>query len=511
MPLAASSRGIAAWPGPTGETVATGFSDAVACGPLYFGEANDRAVVSNDPHFVAVALGLEDLSEVGAYELLTYNHALGSETTIDGVARLFPGERVDLRVESDGEIRLTRGGSNPIRYRNRDLGDEQHMTEAYRALVEGVRRNHVLSDQYETASLGISGGLDSRLTLAAVAEALGTNASALTLDLSDGREAAFARDVALRLGFRHEVVSLGFGGPESLRAGWLLSGGQVSAHKAAEDLLHYRAAGATGDEQRLIVGAWPGDCLIGSYVPIARNMITPRRLRAGVRVWARNRGRQWISAEAGEMKGPTVRAIIRRSRNRLRDAVLASDGGTAAQKISYWAMYRRQPTFSYIAPSVLTTHILSITPVLAPGYLDRLMELSALDIVGKNYYRRLIHANAPTLRDIPTAATGAPISTARVVPSWLPSAYDLFALAPPLVRNWARKVYRLFVTTNPTSGAHWRSVLLGEFGSTRDLKFGNAVFNFARASDTQVLGNALALWWTRRYLAAAKVELQERP
>ncbi len=496
--------GVAVWVGDGGGAVVRGFSDRVACGPLYFGEKDGRAVVSNDPQFVGIALGVGRLSEVGAYELLTYNHSLGSETTIEGVFRLFPGEKVDFVVDGRRSIRASVEGSNPIRYRTREMGDDEHMVETYKVLVDGVRHNKVLSDNRDTSSLGISGGLDSRLTLAAVAEALGANGRALTLDLSDERETSIGGEVARILGFEHETVSLERSGVETLRAGWLLTGGQVSAHAAAGNVLFYEVAGAPETQPCVIVGAWPGDCLIGSYVPIARSMIKRRWTTIGVRAWSRNRGRQWISTEAGEFRGRAVRALIRQSRARLRLSVMASSGSTAAQKISHWAMFRRQPAFSYVAPSVLCSDVLSVTPVLAPKYLDHLMELGAEDILGKNYYRRLLYSQIPALRDVPLAVTGEPVSIARKRPGLVPTAFDLFAVAPPLLRNWARLLYRRVVVGETALTAHWSSLLIHEFGSVRKLEFGNVTFDFSKARDTQVLGNALSLWWTQLYLAEAK-------
>ena len=229
--------------------------------------------------------------------------------------------------------------------------------------------------------------------------------------------------------------------PSDLRDGWALTGGQVSPIAAAGNLPIYNSMRRRRNEPVTVWGAWPGDCLAGSYVPPARGVVDPAQQTRIVRKWARVR-LQNAHATAGAISvdGQNARTLVGNAVNRLSAAVDCSVGPTAAEAISHWAMYRRQPAFSYISPARLSRDVLEVTPVLSPAYLSDLLSLSGPEIYDKNFYRYLIYESLPDLRHINYHNTGQPITPSWSSPSrfprssqearwWLPA-----AMTTPLTR-----------------------------------------------------------------------------
>lgn len=492
---------------PSGLCRISGITDPAGSWPLYYGQREGLIVISNDPHFVGLALGLVELSAQVAFELFSYAHSLGHETTISGVDRLLPGERVSvglsdpLRGAPVLEVtgRRTYVYSKPV---DTPRDTEKKALEALRSAVHSIPP--LRSSGYESATLQLSGGLDSRLTVAVLAEEFSGRPDVVTLDLSDEFEIDVAAEVATRLGFPHRVVQLAETDVDTLRAGWLLTGGQVSPYAAAGNILSYETARAADNGRVALVGAWPGDCLIGSYVPLVPGMSSRLLARFVVADWAVKRGKR-LSDLGGGMEGKRARAIRRRAVRRLRRAALAGSGSTPAQIISYWGMFMRQPTFSYVSPAMLTAHVLPVTPVLARPYVESLLRLNAAQISGKNFYRSMIVNGFPRLSDVPNASTRRPVTAEIMRASWRPeSLEDLYMRMPKFVQTLAHyTIGRLRKTHRETGGSvehvHWAKVLdapewpqVVHIGETRYVAYAD--------SDPHVRAVALGLHWTEEYL-----------
>ncbi|MCB2413602.1 hypothetical protein LGT39_12185, partial [Demequina sp. TTPB684] len=443
------------------------FADPAASWPVYYARRGEVAVVSNDPQFVALVLGLTELSEQGVYELLAYHHSLGVETTIAGVKRLFPGDRLRVEATTAGVVETAIEHRRVYAYTRMGTPSEVIERDALDALRRGVAEIRPLSSgRFADATVQLSGGLDSRLTAAVLADVFPERPVVVTLDLSKNDELEVAREVATRLGYPHRVETLSTTDLTTMRQGWFLTGGQVSPYAAAGNILSYETAHRGANGQVLLVGAWPGDCLIGSYIPIVPGM-TSRALRHVMVVdWGNKRGRRRAEL-AGTVTGPAASRVERAARRRLRRRLSEGSGSTAAQMISYWAMFSRQPAFSYIAPAMLTSHVLPVTPVLAKPYVEQLLRLSGNQIVGKNWYRAMISHGFPALEGIRNASTARPVTDEVVKATWKPSSLDdLYMRLPEIVQRAAHatvgRLRRRVTTANDSAEEeHWSTVLAG--------------------------------------------------
>lgn len=483
-------------------------TDSAGSWPVYWGADAHVVVVSDDPQFVAIALGVTDLDHQAAYELAAYHHVLGSGSTFPGVHRLAPGQRLHARRDAGGRLTAAVDGGSPYRYAESTASPDEVIERAWSGLRAGVRANPALQAQLGDATLQISGGLDSRLTLGVIADVFDERPRAVTLDLSDSAETDIAKTVSERLGFPHELAPLDSTDLATLRSGWLLTGGQVSPYAAAGNLLSYSTATTSADGSILLIGGWPGDCLIGSYITRQPGAVSRLTRPWFTSDWQTKRAPRWPQRGIA-FTGSKARAYRRRAAVALREQLRAGSGRSAAQRISYWAMFSRQPAFSYLSPAVLSSRVLAVTPLLSSPYIRELMTLRGIDIYAKNFYRRLILRKLPTLADVPYAATGKPIDDEQLHPPKFPrSVGQAYVWLPAVVQN---ALYNLIgrrrqqPTAAPSSDAetsHWRKVL-ETAGVSGVIELDGAVLDAGSSSDVHVRSVELALRWSREYLVEA--------
>lgn len=496
--------------GPAGEyalidadgTGLTARSDPAGSWPLFYADSGDTSVVSNDAHAVAIVAGRRRIDPVVAVQMLLLGHAIDRGTTIEGVSRLWPGEQLRLGPIGASTIApaAAYGG-----FTRRSTSMEEHAQHTFDDLVAGIAQMPAVD---EHAVLQLSGGLDSRLTVAALQRAGVRDAQATTLAIADEAEVSIAREVTDALGFSHSVLDVAAMGPEHLRSGWLLTGGQVSPIGAAGNLAVYEAAASGPTGAVNVWGAWPGDCLVGSYVPNVPAALDPRAKSRVVRKWAHLRINSMRAiVEAATIDGHSTRSLLARTHQTLVDSVDPSMGETAAEVISWWAMFRRQPAFSYLSPARLTADVLEVTPVLTPAYVRDLLELSGVEVFGRNFYRQLIWSALPELRHVAYHNTGRPITPDRVLPARRPpGSVELLYRLPAFVGPLAIRARRRLRGEAPASyeEGHWRSVLgdgddeHGVTGLRIDLgSIGNGHLRLHAAAMLR------ALAWTERYLSEA--------
>jgi len=230
-----------------------------------------------------------------------------------------------------------------------------------------------------------------------------------------------------------------------------------------------------------------------------------------VRDWAAKRGRR-LSELGSNISGASAVAIDRAARRRLRQRVLAGSGSTAAQAISFWAMFTRQPAFSYIAPAMLTSHVLPLTPVLARPYLERLLRLRGSQIIGKNFYRTMIARGFPALATVPNANTGRLVTAEPAAISWRPTSIDdLYTRLPVAFQRLAHVVLgrlrRNHGSVDSSSEAmHW-SAVLAEGGESDVVRAGSLTVQAGPESDIHIRAVARGLRWTADYLQHSVDEL----
>lgn len=408
--------------------------------PVYFGEHNGFCAASNDPLFVAVALRLSDLSERGVLEMLYFGHSInGRETTISGVRRL----------AANHFLRISPSGTSST-YQLQELEREHRLEyktssasipsikEVFRSLQTGVARLAPLFDGAGSTSIQLSAGLDSRLTAYLVSKRSIPNQTAITVKLEGIREVEVASQVANRLGIAHRTLQLKSSALDPQHSqeldtleteSWLLTGGQVSLAAAMPNVEFMREVD-TGTSS-LIIGGWPGDCLIGSYVPNTGLVQLELMNAISIRRWSRGRLRPTESLGISCSSPAELVLFEKESVSKLSSLIRKLPGKTAAHKISFWSMFCRQPAFSYVAPSVLSSNHLQVTPLLWRPYIDHLLKLRALDLMGKSFYRKLIYRYLVELRDVPYDLKFETISTEQSSPGLVPKSREAFLFLVP--------------------------------------------------------------------------------
>lgn len=477
------------------------FADLAGSWPLYYGTSAHQAVISNDPHAVAAAQLWHRLDAQGAIELLSYGHTLGDRTTIRGVRRCPHGQILKGHSSHEAPPELAPEPGSSYAYSNAKEETGALAGAAFAALQRDVGRMPPITEGDRPVIMQVSGGLDSRLTAAVSAPFLRRTAVAVTLDLSDSHEVEIAAEVSQRLGLPHRIAGLAASAAD-VRSAWTLTGGQVSAFAATGNLVAYAAGGLPLDGPLLVVGGWPGDCLIGSYVPLSASMLSENRVEATLRRWAALRGRspQDLGVAVGD--AAAGRAIWSDAKQSLLTQLLHASGSTAAQKISHWAMFGRQPAFSYVSPARLTSHVLEATPLLGRGYLEVLMKLSAQQLVAKNFYRRLLVDHVAELTSVAYAATGRPIDADPLTPSVRWGVRDVVQAAPAGVERRLRRLGRLVRDSRrplSTEETFWNSVK--DLQSRERLRLDDVALEIkSTAAPTHTRGVILSLTWTSEYL-----------
>lgn len=487
------------------------FNSTCGSWPVYFGIKDNQFSASNDPHYVAITLGYTSMSQSACMQLLTFGHIVGDTSSIEGVKVLRPGQSLFIRAGEAGLLDMRLQNRSLPKY---DASQAPDINKTSKLLFEDFAMSSIAKESFDDAVVQISGGLDSRLTAGVLSRVLPNNPPAQTLNLSDKSEIEIAKKVANELGYSHSVISLDNSGLQTLREGWLLTGGQVSPLAAAGNLVSYNAAREEIQKKTLtIFGGWPGDCLIGSYVPLTKIMTSKFTTRVGLAYWLSLREDYFLTHHV--YVGNALRRIQlrRRARNQLRKAVWSSSGETAAQKVSYWAMFWRQPSFSYVSPSVLTNGILQITPLLSSRYINQLMHLRGQDLFDKNFYRAMITNAYPNLAVIPYAASGRPITEAQTVPKWSGEFKSLLYFLSP---GWLRSLYKEISDMlspppiNTVENEWWTSVLT-QANAPKILMFPDGEFRLSLKSSTHAQSVFLGINWTQEYLNRAKIELENEP
>jgi hypothetical protein len=489
------------------------FSDLSGSWPIYFAQQGDRFCASNDPQFVAVAMGFTELEPQAVYELISFGHTLGGSSTISGVCKLPSGQRLSVEFIEGKELRVNLvdyGATN--QYRSSRLPSQN----AFDVLVQSIRDSHFLASGMGEAVVQISGGLDSRLTAAAMRTACEIQPkSALTFNLSNAEEIQVARQVAATLGFDHEVLNLDSNYYQGiLRDAWLLTGGQVSVYASAGNILGLPSPTEKRDFK--VIGGWPGDCLIGSYVTNSPLLTRSSLTRFGVYRWASMRSTELMELGITIQPQRSSRNLARQARRILIDSTLRASGESAGAKISHWAMFSRQPSFSYISPTVLMSRVLSITPLLSRPWLVELLSLKIDDLVDKNFYRSLFASSLPELAKIKYANSNLNLTAGYSSRRWIPKklvevAYLLPSWVTAILKKARQSLKIISKRLDSASSTgisaeeeFWSEKFQNEsFGSR--LLAGETVFELKANASLHATSCFIALKMTARHLVEAKM------
>lgn len=488
----------------------SGETDRCASWPLYCSETAEGAAVSNDPHALALALQLTDLNESSVFQMVTLQFVLNRCTTIDGVLRLWQGERVtfDSRLRSCSFERIYDAHRFARQVDASGENLEEYIAATYASLVASIPAYRL--DENDVVCT-LSGGLDSRLVVGALRDAGIEAAETLTFNLSATDEGDVGRQIAERLGYQHESADLPASGKQVLHEAWLLTGGQKTVHAASDNLCIMREALSTREHVR-VVTATVGDPLDGSLVPGFSDFTDSSRVSVCAEYWMRALSSN-AAAEQGFGRSAVARRHLKELRRSLRGSFDQASGVTAAEKMTYFDYTRRGPVFSHVTTSKLSTNVLELQPGLAPEYVERFYGIRPVDLAQRNFYRRLIWRMLPSLRDVIYHNTGHEISPEYSAPG--PMSWKLRALlALPIgVQQWIERAIagqsKAPAAQVPTETLHYQSLIEPELGSRVELT-DNLVFTLGnvRADAFQRVNTAAAVaacLWTKQHIQGRRV------
>lgn len=284
------------------------WADRYGIGQLFLYRGDGIAAVATSATMLARLFGAPLASPALIGFALTGNF-LGSATGFKGIEKVAAGTRV---VITDGAARCEDAAS-PLAYRGEPESTLEEVTEAF---VAAVRRMHAA---FPDAELELSGGLDSRLILAALPPEARRGKRAMTIGPADSGDARIAAQLAEREGLAHRLVAsdgfmaLDADGLEALIARIVL--GYDHLANPLDKLAIVSAGLAAGEEPEARFGGQNGEILRGFYYaaqPIERppSEELARRLLAW-RLEANDRvSDELIDAGALAQSAPRVRSDI---------------------------------------------------------------------------------------------------------------------------------------------------------------------------------------------------------
>lgn len=180
-----------------GHSVLRAATDYLGLRCLYLAQGQGWAAISTSTAALAVLTGGGlDKDSLAAYSLVGWR--LGDRTHYRGVVKLPPGASVSLSA-GRAEIWSDPPQSQPPASLEETVSDAAGLLHA---IVGGVLRDH------PDTLLQLTGGLDSRILLAAVPPVLRPALEAMTLRVEGSADVPLATELASRYGMRHRVVDV---------------------------------------------------------------------------------------------------------------------------------------------------------------------------------------------------------------------------------------------------------------------------------------------------------------
>lgn len=371
-------------------------NDRFAARPCFVLENAEVLMVSTDLSFLRHLLRTPSLPDsLGLFQLFTLEHTLGAQTQVQGMTKLLPGT---LATIVDGKL----AHQTYWKLEHQPLTDAQ-VPDRTQKVAEAMRAGTQWREALyagQTTSLSLSGGLDSRLVAASLANP--QNCEAFTIGTANSREVQVAQQVAQALGLPHVAFTLEEGPlAEIVHDLALLTGGLLPVHHPATTL---RLNAQVAERHAVTFGGGPGDVLAGSYVPNAWFLTAP--IEQALALYAQQRLRdmpllkQFFRPEVFAHCAPQLHKS-------LLESLHSTPGPTAAHRVTAWAMAVRQPSFTFLGPSSQSDQLLEISPHLDYAYADLMLQLPAEHLYHKNFYKRMLFEQFPLVQHIAYANTGA--------------------------------------------------------------------------------------------------------
>jgi asparagine synthase (glutamine-hydrolysing) len=176
-------------------------TDSCGLQHLYAFQGAEWAAVASSSVVLAALAGTElDATALGRYALI--GHFVGSDSSFRGVRKLDAASRWHLQDGRIAEAPYRRDAAPAERFPSREQA-----AQAGTEVVEGCLRACLA--EHPDAVLELSGGVDSRLVLAALPADLRSGREAVTLGVADSGDVRVARRLAADFGLVHRWVDIG--------------------------------------------------------------------------------------------------------------------------------------------------------------------------------------------------------------------------------------------------------------------------------------------------------------
>ena len=252
-------------------SVLRAITDSLGFRHLYAHQAEDSAYISTSAHRLSPLTG-NRIDPVGIAQLCNLGWQIGTRTSFDGITKLPPQSTVSLQ-----------GGRAVVVREPRPQSELTSDVDCARAAASILRSSmERLLDDHPDAILQLTGGLDSRLLLAAIPAERRRDVDVLTLAVPGSQDLTIAKDLAARFGMGHHVISMS--GLEALEPVEAFGRSCAAARHldCAADPLGYAALGFAegGTDDRLRIAGLGGEVARGFYyfgpprtVPVSRERV----------------------------------------------------------------------------------------------------------------------------------------------------------------------------------------------------------------------------------------------
>lgn len=318
-------------------------SDLYGVRPLYFGlDAANRPVASTRPEIVAALIGGRIAAQTVA-ELLLLGFPLDCHSVFDGVRRLRARQRLVHTLERGFSVNCVRDRRHP----DPAEPDEPVGAGWVRALAPAIAEAFAGG-----AALELSGGVDSRLVLAAGLHAGQRPRLAFTLGSHDDDDVRIAAGICRKFGIDHVVL------PAEAPQETCVSGGRRFVERSGFVVNACSYAGLPGALDRLAalrdvqIGGGGGECASGFYYSpfdalcglplVGRTWVHRRLFRSGIDItglFGARRGRQCADDAADAVLrslGWLAGSWRRRTDELYLDQRVSNAGGPVLTASSYW-------------------------------------------------------------------------------------------------------------------------------------------------------------------------------
>jgi hypothetical protein len=375
-------------------------NDRFAARPFYIIQTGERIIFSSNLLFLlSIAKTSLQPDPLGWLQIFNYGHTLSTRTNHRNIIRVRPATQITISNKGLQENQYWKLKHSPVD----NLDPEAYADKVYAAFkASAASRSQLVNKGF----VSLSGGLDSRLTAAAIPEMADfyVLTYADSVDLHDTRELKTARQVAQILSREHRTIRIPPSEVSDLASSIIrLNAGLVPVHhptKTFQSIKEMKAS--TGFK----MGGGPGDVLAGSYVSTSPYNLSPKMTDRQVYKFLIRYKRHSIKSLASIFRRDLLGEYYKLLDLSMQECFANISGPTSAHRISAWAMVFRQPAFTFTSPIHNHPDVTEASPHLGYEYTDLMLQLPAPWLLYKNFYKFMIWYCLPKLRNVIYANTG---------------------------------------------------------------------------------------------------------